>query len=112
MGVDFNPFGSRLSSIATKFADDYFGPNKEKIGREIETSLTITEIREFKKIFRDEHGGKKVFFAGLIALVITATGSLLTFAPPKYIPEACKENGPSILVAGVSLLGGFFLGKI
>lgn len=108
MGIKFNPFGDSLSRLASNAADDYGVPDE----KEIEKTFTVADIKEIKNIFRDEDGRIKVIFTGAISVVIVIIGAWLTVSPPKDIPQACKENGPSLLIAGVSLLGGFICGKI
>jgi hypothetical protein len=108
MGINFNPFGDSLSRLASDAADDYGVPDE----KEIERTFTLADFKEIKNIFRDEHGRIKVIFAGAISVVIVIIGAWLTVSPPKDMPQACKENGPSLLIAGGSLLGGFIFGKV
>jgi hypothetical protein len=100
-----------LARFAAQAADNQGLPRK-RTEQEINSVFSINDIKGIKSIFADEHAGKKIVFGGLIAVGITILGGWLVVDPPKHLPEACKENGPAILAAGVSLLGGFFIGKI
>jgi len=100
-----------LAQFAARAAESQ-GLPKEKTNQEIDQSFSVSSIRQLKSVFADEHAGKKIIFGGLISLAITVLGGWLVIDPPKHLPDACKENGPAILAAGVSLLGGFIIGKI
>jgi hypothetical protein len=108
MGINFNPFGDSLSRLASDAADAYGVPDE----KEIERTFSVADLKALKDLFRDEHGRGKVIFTGVISIAIVGIGAWLTISPPKNLPQACKENGPSLLIAGVSLLGGFICGKI
>lgn len=73
--------------------------------------------QDFFKKKEDPNSKIKILGGIFVGIASTATGIVLIFAPPDFLPEniktaGCRDSGPAFVYAGLGLLAGFAVQKI